>query len=100
MKSGGLILGDILGKIFCCFLFIRFLNLEKNILRKLLKKKLKNHQRNSDFPKYAMPDQIISNLAGSIHIFFISAFFGARNLDLLPLSLLFFMFLLLFLARQ
>lgn len=82
MKSGGLILGDILGKIFIVFfIFIRFLNLEKNILGKITKEEIKESPKEiPDFPKYAMPDQIISNLAGSIHIFFISAFFGSTQL--------------------
>ena len=33
-----------------------------------------------------MPDQIISNLAGSIHIFFISAFFGSTQLGFVAIT--------------
>ncbi len=82
LKSGGLIIGDILGKIFIVtFIFIRFFNLEKKFYREISKKEVKESPKEiPDFPKYAMPDQIISNLSGSIHIFFISAFFGSTQL--------------------
>ena len=32
-----------------------------------------------DFPKYMMPDQVLSNLGASLHIYFISAYFGVTE---------------------
>ncbi len=82
LKTGGLVLGDLAGKmIMMVYVSLTFLHLDKDQLRHITKSRIFNSTSEvKDFPKFVMPDQIISNLGGSIHVFFISAFFGATEL--------------------
>ena len=80
LKTGGLILGDLVGKIVMIFyVAYRFNELERSQYNSVSRKKVfSSYKEVKDFPRFVMPDQIISNLAGSIHVFFISAFFGVE----------------------
>ena len=82
LNSGGLILGDLVGKFFISsYASYVLFNLEGKYFKAVTGSGLRNAPKEiPDFPKYMMPDQIISNLGGSIHVFFISAYFGSTEL--------------------
>lgn len=85
----GLILGDLLGKtltaVVCVKRAIRFdgIFLLKSSRSSwgIIRKKYKQ------FIHYYMPDQVINNISGYIHVFFISAFFNSYELGLVSISL-------------
>lgn len=87
IKFGGLILGDLFGKlfmIFYCFFMLR--SLDGNSFKSINFKDIRQSPKLVyDFPKFVMPDQIISNLGGSIHIFFISSYFGSAQVGLVSI---------------
>lgn len=86
--DNGLIFGDLLGKVFTAkysafavlkkdSIFFYQVKYEKfNILRKKFRK----------FPKYLLPDQLVNNLSGSIHVFLIGFFFGNEDVGYLAMA--------------
>ena len=81
VKTGGLILGDIIGKVIMIF-YVSFLlrKLDGTSFRSISRQNIIESKRDiPDFPKYMMPDQVLSNLGASLHIYFISAYFGVTE---------------------
>ena len=81
-QSGGLILGDMIGKFISSFFVIyQLFYFDKSTFKKLKLAEISTINKSYlDFPKYMLPDQILSNVGGIIHVFFITAFFGAEEL--------------------
>ncbi|OFX77402.1 MAG: hypothetical protein A2X19_06710 [Bacteroidetes bacterium GWE2_39_28] len=79
--GNGLIIGDLFGKVItagsCVFRALKydkkdFLNISYSQFKPLTKKYI-------EFPKYSMPDQLLSNIGGSIPVFLIAAFFSSTE---------------------
>ena len=87
IKFGGLILGDLFGKIFMIlYCFFKLKSLDGSFFNAVnLKDVRQSPKLVYDFPRFVMPDQIISNLGGSIHIFFISSYFGSAQVGLVSI---------------
>lgn len=87
--SNGLIFGELFGKIItssiCLKLFIR--NNIKIVSITNYKSLNKTRKKFSNFPRIMAPDLLINTLSGSIHVFFISAYFSNSDLGYLSLSL-------------
>lgn len=84
----GLIWGDLVGKLltslYCIYASLKndynyFIKFSRNSF-KILKTKYIN------FPKFLLPDQLINNISGSVHIFFIGLFFGKEELGYFTMS--------------
>ena len=84
----GLIIGDLTGKFLLVIIFFAK-SLQKNFRRKVfvfcrgsskgIKAKFK------DFPRLMIPDQLMNNLSGSLHIFIIGPIFGTEQVGYLAL---------------
>lgn len=87
--GNGLVMGDLFGKsisgltcIYGAFKFDRdyFFIIRFRKFRKLAKKYI-------NFPKFLMTDQILNNIGGSLHIFFIGAYFDNSELGYVSMSM-------------
>lgn len=86
--GNGLVIGDLLGKVFSAVLCtIRAYKLDGESFKQIDTKRFKEvAKKYIDLPRYLMPDQILNNIGGSIHIFFISAYFSNTELGLISMS--------------
>lgn len=88
MFGNGLVLGDLLGKIFSAVLCtFRALRLERNSFSAIKFSRFKEVKKKySNFPRFLMPDQLLNNVGSSIHIFFIGAYFNNAELGFISMS--------------
>lgn len=86
--GNGLIIGDIVGKALSTGSFIyRALKLDKEYFLNITFSKIKFLRRKYiDLPKFLMADQILNNIGGSIHVFFISAYFSSTELGYVSMA--------------
>jgi O-antigen/teichoic acid export membrane protein len=86
--GNGLIIGDLTGKSIsaavCVYKAYKqdgifFYNVDYSQFKLLTKKY-------TDFPRYLMADQVLNNIGGSIHIFFISAYFSSTELGYVSMA--------------
>lgn len=78
----GLIFGDLLGKVLTAkySVFIALKKDSKYFFQVNFKKFKYLRQKFINFPKFLLPDQLVNNLSGSVHVFFIGLFFGNEEL--------------------
>lgn len=86
--GNGLIIGDLVGKALSSGSFIyKALKFDKKYLLNISFSEIKLLKRKYiEFPRFLLPDQIINNIGGSVHVFFISAYFSSAELGYVAMA--------------
>ncbi|MCL2650508.1 MAG: oligosaccharide flippase family protein [Candidatus Azobacteroides sp.] len=88
--SGGLIYGELLGRglsaLSCIF---HWLKQNRNNFQYVSFKEMKNLARvYINFPKFAIPDQLVNAFTGNLPVFFLSAYFGSQVLGYYAMAMM------------
>ncbi len=89
--SSGLVWGDLVGKLVSAVSCVyRAFKSDNFYFSKIKFRKFKSlAKKYNNFPKYLMTDQILNNIGGSIHIFFVSIYFDNKELGYLSMAMTF-----------